>query len=675
MEIPVKYRRLFERNTWEMYDMASAGLRSSDWQGVVAWAHCKDVRDNDEWVDDHENGAALALEEAMDDPTLRVDLVAIANGDHRSNTAVIFREHLRSLFGEDVDVEHPAPDQIAGVKQTAKRAMRISGDKTYFTSNDQLDEAGQILDPDQLVVSYSGRLVKEKAGRGNDGRGYDDRGAFSNDNVRQLVAAGVQVVIYGNVQASNPTSNEMAYQLMVLVEELKRVTAPGMGRLVFVPRFSLADERALKAASDMGIHDSFPKSEAAGFTESNDAAAGGLVMATLRTGKHYNDGTGEGLFEAQGLRLDMDRPGYGNTLVPATLDSQGYLEEFKKLIELKNRDTLKDYQAQSVRLSRKLEADLTGAEYLRQFSGAVASKRRKAKERRETEKQRKMERDRETIGENVFTPDPASEAGAYVVHEAPVLVKAGEITEAIRYLLASEAFQYNEGRQDIGEVLSVPAAMFNVLIEEYLKNADDAVNIKEFFNRIKAVMVDLTGTVEISQSVQLMAGQALTICSWIDRGIPGADKMRLTADAACMAKAGDKERGMSFIDFNTLPDGIKNAFSKKDEPGSFNRENTPGFYWRGVEKINKLGENILEGLIIDPDRFMARRGNLVMYLMDHGFVEVPESLKSATEEGQISTMHETYFVNDLLPGSCQTTSTGTGHFHIHRFSIYLSIRV
>ncbi|MBU1784776.1 MAG: glycogen/starch synthase [Candidatus Omnitrophica bacterium] len=325
MEIPAKYRRLFERDNWKIYDMASAGLRSSDWQGVVAWAHCKDVRDNDEWVSDHGNRAALELEAAMDDPTLRVDLVAVTNGDHRSNTAVVFREHLRDLFGENVDWEHSSPDQIIEVKKAAKRALRVSGNKAYYTSKDQSESGGRILDPDQLVVSYSGRLVPEKTGRGYDGMGSDGRGAFDNDNIRWLVARGVQVVIYGNVQAGNPTSDEMARRLMDLAEELKGWTAHGVGRLVFVPRFSLTDERVLKAASDMGVHDSFPGTEAAGFTESNDAAAGGLVMAPLRAGKHYNDGTGEGLFEAQGLRLDMDNPGHGNTFVPETLDSGGYM--------------------------------------------------------------------------------------------------------------------------------------------------------------------------------------------------------------------------------------------------------------------------------------------------------------------------------------------------------------
>ena len=65
--------------------------------------------------------------------------------------------------------------------------------------------------------------------------------------------------------------------------------------------------------------------------------------------------------------------GEGNTVIPANPKAESYLAVFKRLIEMNTSD-LARYQATSVRLSRILEAELTAAEYLRQWDEALKRK-------------------------------------------------------------------------------------------------------------------------------------------------------------------------------------------------------------------------------------------------------------------------------------------------------------
>jgi len=111
------------------------------------------------------------------------------------------------------------------------------------------------------------------------------------------------------------------------------------------------------------------------------------------------------------------------------------------------------------------------------------------------------------------------------------------------------------------------------------------------------------------------------------------------------------DRGQSYLE---IPSGIATT----------TKESTPGFYYRGCEGIVKLGPNSNENFAYDKGKFNSQGKNLIMYVMDHGFIAVPAELyeRTGTKENQISTIHETFFVNDLLPGSYQTTSTGVGHF-------------
>jgi|GEM_PF-5508581 len=252
-------------------------------------------------------------------------------------------------------------------------------------------------------------------------------------------------------------------------------------------------------------------------------------------------------------------------------------------------------------------------------------------------------------------PDPVKEPREYMVSRGIWDICYGAPGKAVRDLFTSAAFQRLE------ENLDLPAEIFNRLIGLYGTGSVKKENIKvspvDMIQKTLVLSEAGEGKNEAARAVQLMAAQTLTILSWIDREISGAKGIRLTADESKMVK--NDKRGKSYIDKTTLSADIKEV---KEEGAS-------GFYWRGTEGIKKLGENILENAMYDKSLFDAAKNRLVMYSMDHGFIEVPKDLRKDTENGRVSTLHETFFINDLLPGFRQTTSTGPGHFQADKVDI------
>ncbi len=637
MGIPEKYREFFRHikpGTGYVYDMASAGLRMSDWQGAVSRAHRDDVEVYDEWIN-HPEGEALA--EYYREVGGRFNLVGVSNGDLRSKTMVYFTEKLRKLYGSDVDVEDLSPEQVAEAKKLAKAELRVSENKNFYSSRGSDDRSGPMLDPDQMVVSYSGRLVPEKAGRSR---------AFTDNNIEEMVKSGIQVVIYGNVQSNNPASDKLRDDLIALTERLKEKNYEG--RLVFVPRFSLNDQRALLAASDVQVQDSHPATEAAGFTEADISACGGIEVGTRRTDNEI----GEGLFEAQGIPMDLAVPGHGNVMIPERLDEASYLAVLFDLNDAYVRGDLKYYQATSVRLSRVLEARLTSAAYLRQFNDAIAQKEREniVKEPLKTDQGR--ERAMTTSGKNslmaqIYRSDPS----AYAAYRVSDYLESSDVENAQRVFFTCEAFQ------DRQENLSSVADTFNRIIDMVKSGNIGHETAKEFFFKIKSDAMEFSRSYAVAEAVQIMSIQSLSILSWQKRGLREAGSFRITADPHKMVKAGDKERGPSFL---SIPreSGINEAFA----------EGHAGFYWRGIEKLKKLGSNVIAALG-KVDMTGSKAKSTVMYAMDHGFVPVPGGILSDTWKGKISTLHETAFINDLIPGSSQVTSTGAGHFQGEKLDV------
>ena len=290
-------------------DISSGGIRSAEGVNGVSETQVEEVQSYDEGV----------------------PIISITNGDDRGYSAKDFRKFFRDSFPEpDADVEFPQSWQIETVKRIAK--VRLG------------------LNPYQPVISYSGRLVEEKAGR---------KRAFTDENIEELVKAGAQVVIFGNVQQGED-SKRLYEGLRELQERLeKKKEYPG--KLILVNKFTIEEQIALLAATDIQVLDSDRGTEAAGYTEADVSANAGLVL-----GPPYK----EGIIQAQGEMLNFAVPGEGNTVIPANPKAESYLAVLKRLIEMNTSD-LARYQATSVRFSRILEAELTAAEYLRQWDEAL----------------------------------------------------------------------------------------------------------------------------------------------------------------------------------------------------------------------------------------------------------------------------------------------------------------
>jgi hypothetical protein len=288
-------------------DVTSAGVRGADGASAVSAVHRDEVA--------HIDPSAL--------------LLAITNGDNRRASSATFRAILAAQDPAE-DPDRPEPEAITAVKREAKRRLG--------------------LDPDRMVIAYSGRLVREKAGRER---------AFTDANIRALVAQGVQVVIYGNAQP-NADSQRLKSELEALAAQLAREGHPG--RLVFRSEFGLDDQVDLLAATDLQVQDSDRGTGAAEYSEADVSANGGLQMGPPWM---------EGIIQRQGVLIDrdLDRPGWGNTLVPATASPEAYLDAMQWAAELytEDRQAFAAYQASSVAISRVLESLLPGAEYLRQM--------------------------------------------------------------------------------------------------------------------------------------------------------------------------------------------------------------------------------------------------------------------------------------------------------------------
>ncbi|MFZ5801586.1 MAG: ARMT1-like domain-containing protein [Candidatus Omnitrophota bacterium] len=326
MAIPGEWQGYFDRMEW--YDSTSGMVRASDGGSGVAAVHAQEVQE-------------------LDPESV---LFGITNGDDRDATRNVFEGIFRELYPEG-DSNGPEPEQLIAVKREAKKRLRDSG----FLQ--RLDPEFAHLDPDKIVISYSGRLVDEKAGR---------KRAFTDENLARLVAQGAQVIIFGNVQGSEE-SRAMYRDLKALQARINTPAAPG--RLIVATGWGIPEQRSVLAASDAVTFDSDRDgargTEAAGFSEANGAATGAIVITSSFL---------EGLFQQQGEILNWDEPGSGNTVIPEDDRPESYRRVFMKALEVyqTNREKFASYQIVSIQESQALEAFPTAAEYLRQMDAMIA---------------------------------------------------------------------------------------------------------------------------------------------------------------------------------------------------------------------------------------------------------------------------------------------------------------
>ncbi|MFH1836548.1 MAG: response regulator, partial [Candidatus Omnitrophota bacterium] len=191
------------------------------------------------------------------------------------------------------------------------------------------------------------------------------------------------------------------------------------------------------------------------------------------------------------------------------------------------------------------------------------------------------------------------------------------------------------------------------MVAEDKRNTDIS---REFLKRISRGVEVFDGDKEKIWAIQNIAGQTAGIISAIKEGIDNAGMIRVTDDPDKMVRAGDKDRGSSFIDKGSIPENI----------GIAAEEGMPHFYDRGQEALTKLGDvNMFDKLVYNRDVFEDAKANMskfTMYRMIHGLVEVVKDITEFTSGKVISTFHKTTFLRDFIPGSYQTASTGPGHF-------------
>lgn len=304
-----------EKREWELtIDMASGGLRSSNFQNGVSDNHVDDVKDLDEVFES-------------------VRLIALTNGDDVEATAKVFRRILQ----EDVkaaDVEWPTPEEVVAAQRIAMERI-----------NEVWKEKGIVLDVGRMVIAYMGRIAHEKVN--------PDGPAFTKDNIEAAIASVFQVVILGNVQ--NFTGSADIYsRFLEFQRELDR-RYPGL--FYAFGRFTLEEQRELLAIGPVQTQPSILKTEANGFTETNVNACGGLVICPSEP---------EGGLMSQGIDFDDG----GQTIIPESETPEGYRAAFMKVADLarKDPDELARRRLIAILLSKIVEGKPTAAAYAEKWS-------------------------------------------------------------------------------------------------------------------------------------------------------------------------------------------------------------------------------------------------------------------------------------------------------------------
>lgn len=324
-----EYKYLGYRNYQSAYDATSAGVRPADIVNGVAATHTQEVRELD-------RGAPL--------------FYGNTNGDDLKRTAEVWIRIFTEKFPNE-DPFNPSKEAFKSAKEEAKRRLR---------DNAKLGELNPLikeLDENKILFAYSGRCVDEKVGRTR---------AAVDDNIRELVRSGRQIVFLANVQPGNEPSAALYREMKALEKELllERQKAKGseqdFGLFVVITGFGIPEQRYLLAAEDIQINDSdrdaVRGTEAAGYTEMN--GLGILVLTSPFL---------EAIFQQQGIVINWDKPGSGNTIIPENDTPAAYLAAMNRaaLLYEKNSDQFLDYQLTSLRIRKVLAAPLTAGNYLR----------------------------------------------------------------------------------------------------------------------------------------------------------------------------------------------------------------------------------------------------------------------------------------------------------------------
>ncbi|MBN1526315.1 MAG: hypothetical protein JW919_01860, partial [Candidatus Omnitrophica bacterium] len=284
--------------------------------------------------------------------------------------------------------------------------------------------------------------------------------------------------------------------------------------------------------------------------------------------------------------------------------------------------------------------------------------------------------DRYTIAKGALKPEEAAARARGYEAKREIAMQPGEvmsISQAVSAMLlrgespANVAGAVVGGKYAPAEMPRLLCAVSNVLLDTYAKQRSIGPTLKQFYRSVITQSQGLDKEyAPQARNLSLIAAQALIIMSWMDNSaVPNAAAFRLTDVPDAMVKSPDVPgRGGSFLDLRSM--GLGQAAAEGRE----------GIYFRGTEAIEKMsekktaetGRNISEAAVYDAS-FNQMKSNVVLYAMDHGFLPVPPMLVALTNNDTISTIHETFFITDLLPMSYQYASTGPGHFQGLAFDI------
>ncbi|MFN3527732.1 MAG: glycogen/starch synthase [Candidatus Altarchaeaceae archaeon] len=312
MEIPEDYFYLFLRkeNNREIFDLSSCGIRTSSCSNAVSAVHRENILNFDPLC----------------------EIYGITNGNFTEFSNKYFIEIFKNLYPKE-NFENLDEEKILKIKRKAKENLS--------------------LDPEKIVISYSGRFVEEKNGR---------KRAFVNENIERWIKEGAQIVIYGNFMQEKDKK-----EFEILSEKFN-------GNFIFKDKFDIDDQRKLLAATDLQIHDSDYRTEAAGYTEADISSCAGLEMAPPYL---------EGILQQQGIILNR-KIVEGNTIIPKYPSSESYRESVLWIIRKYNesKNIIAKYQLISFKIAKILKSAITAMDYLNLFNDNVIKERRKIEKRK-----------------------------------------------------------------------------------------------------------------------------------------------------------------------------------------------------------------------------------------------------------------------------------------------------
>ncbi|MBN1596310.1 glycosyltransferase [candidate division FCPU426 bacterium] len=304
------------------------------------------------------------------------------------------------------------PKNITGDCQQAARILlsefiRPLADGTEWQLENEefillLREMGLYLNSGQPFAFYGGRLVKVKA---------SPYRAFSEDNLRQLMREGRQVVIFGRLQETDE-SRELEAQLDRLVREFSQATQAYPGNLVFVRQYSDEQKQLLLVAGDVLVLDSDDQTGTCEYTEINGMTAVKIsspwkldIWEKIRNQWRLLDKKirGEGIIGEQGIiatqslvepdgqiKSKINSPNQRNiwtTVEPANAEPRSYQLLMSELLTMAQDDmqgaTHGDFYVhclQSAHLTKVLNGVNTMAGYLRYWHERLLTKKRVSKE-------------------------------------------------------------------------------------------------------------------------------------------------------------------------------------------------------------------------------------------------------------------------------------------------------